>query len=185
MHERTFDGIWWVPGGAAAPVGGRLTFTSGKGLRLYTTGELVTQLEAASGVKIPFVFGTISSIETGNDITLHDVSRTETSSQGRFVQQHFTPRLAVLGAHVEHTKVSNAEVSFNHLAAWLGIVHSTWRPETVKGVTRFILVIVLRTARGSFPKLRHRAFVSGFNRVRSSHGAAHGIGLFTSTLHSA
>lgn len=119
MHERDVDGIWWVPGGAAPPVGGRLTFSPAVGLRLQTIGQLVTDLEAARSANIPIVFGTIASLETGNDVTLCDVWRESGKSQGRYTEQKFAPMLAILGAHVEHTQTKTCEVAYSQLGPWL------------------------------------------------------------------
>ena len=119
MHERTFDGLWWVPGGAAEPVGGRLIFSASDGLRLETVGRLVTEIEGARTARIPYVHGTIASLSTGNDITLHDVWRQSEREQGKYTQQVFTPHLALLGAHVDHTQTIGCSAGYTQLGPWL------------------------------------------------------------------
>jgi hypothetical protein len=119
VHERSFDGIWWIPDGQRQPVAGRLTFSAAAGVKLEVIGELLTELEIARGSGVPYLFGTIGSLHTGNDVTLLDVGLRSPRLQGRYVQQQFTASIALLGIHTQSSTTTRCEVIYDQLSPWL------------------------------------------------------------------
>lgn len=119
MQERSFEGVWWIPGRERQPTAGRLTFSAGAGAKLAIVGELLTEPEIASGERVPYVFGTIGSPHTGNDVTLVGLSLGSRTMQGDFTRQEFTAGLVLLGIHSETTTATRCEVTYDQLGAWL------------------------------------------------------------------
>lgn len=120
MQERTLDGIWWTPGAEDAAVGGRLTFSRADGVRLETIGALTRENETSlDTTRLPLIYGTVASLQTGNDVTLYDATRDSTSSMGRHVKQEFGASSAILGAHASTREISRVEVALTQLPQWL------------------------------------------------------------------
>ncbi len=120
VHDRTLDGTWWIPGKEEDAVGGRLTFSRTDGVRLDTIGALTRENETSlETTHVPLIYGTIASLETGNDVTLYDATRDSTSSLGRHVRQQFGASSALLGAHASNRDVTRVEVALTQLPQWL------------------------------------------------------------------
>ncbi len=123
MHERTLEGRWWLPDTPNNKHGGRLTFSASTGCRLEVFGALLdADPLSVREVRVPVIHGSVSSHETGNDITLFDCLRTGVKAHGSFQQQDLRPALAALGPHLRSEKLLSirvCELSFTQLPSWL------------------------------------------------------------------
>jgi hypothetical protein len=123
MHERTLEGRWWLPDTPNNKYGGRLSFSSSTGCRLKIFGALLDgDLLSLREVRVPVIHGSVSSNETGSDITLFDCRRIGVRTHGDSHEQDLRPAVAALGPHLSSEKLLSvrvAELSFTQLPSWL------------------------------------------------------------------